>query len=168
MILAFILLLLLIGLGGLWGLAIYESAHAEALQAQALLTANQTTQVSVVGQTALSLVVVVLALALLGGVVFGLLFFKRWQSQQTARPGQWVSGPNAHWQRKDQIPSSPQAALGTSPQELLMLQQQFQAQVFALWMMREMSGKRPSDVISLPAPSNQLPDDDDDEIPWWG
>lgn len=167
MTLAFILTLLFLGLAALWGLAIYESAHAEALQAQALLTANQTTQVSVIGQTILALLVVGLVLVILGGIVVGLVLFRRLQAQQAAgSTGQWVSGPNARWQRKGQLP---QPGLGSvSPQEMLLLQQQIQAQVFALWMMREMNGKKPSEVISLPPAQNQLAEPDDEDIPWWG
>jgi hypothetical protein len=147
MILLIIGSILLIGLGGMWGLASYEGAHAEALQAQALITANQTTQVSVVGQTVLSIVLAVVVLTILVGAVAILITYKRWQNQPT-QTGGWQSGPNARWQRSGQIPDQGHQSLEMSPQTLLFQQQMLQQQILATWMLRQMS--QPVEKDSMP------------------
>ena len=101
MILLVIAFILVIALGGMWGLASYEGAHAQALQAQALITANQTTQVSVIGQTILSVVLAVLVLLILFGVAVWLFLTRIRQNQHVPvgneNPGGhiWQPGPNA-------------------------------------------------------------------------
>jgi hypothetical protein len=147
MILLIIGSILLIGVGGMWGLASYEGAHAEALQAQALITANQTTQVSVVGQTVLSIVLAVVVLTILFGSIAILVIYKRWQNQQVQN-GSWQSGPNARWQRSGQIPDQGHQALEMSPQTLLFQQQMLQQQILATWMLRQMS--QPMEKDSMP------------------
>lgn len=158
--LAFVALLLLVALGFMWALASYEGAHAEALQAQALITANQTTQVSVIGQTILSLVLVLLVLVtLVALVVIGLLVFKRSQAQPT---NGWVSGPNAHWQKTGQLPGQANPAIGMSPQALYLQQQMMQQQLLTMLMMSQMG--KPPEVTALPAPQDQPLEN---ELPWW-
>ena len=99
MILIIIVVILVAGLGGMWALASFESAHAEALKAQALITANQTTQVSVIGQTVVSVVLAMVVLAILAAIVIGLWLNKLSQTRQ-AQTGQWLPGPNARWQSR--------------------------------------------------------------------
>ena len=147
MILFIIGFILVIGLGGMWGLASYEGAHAEALQAQALITANQTTQVSIVGQTVLSIVLAVVALTILVGAVAMLASYKRWQNQQVQN-GPWQSGPNARWQRSGQIPDQGHQTLGMSPQSLLFQQQMLQQQILTTWILHQMS--HPPEIDSMP------------------
>ena len=149
MILLIIGFILVIGLGGMWGLASYEGAHAQALQAQALITANQTTQVSVVGQTVLSIVLAVVALTILVGAVAMLASYKRWQNQPT-QTGGWQPGPNARWRlrRADQISGQDDQALGMSPQALLFQQQMLQQQILTTWMLHQMS--QPPEIDSMP------------------
>lgn len=158
--LAFVALLLLVALGFMWGLASYEGAHAEALQAQALITANQTTQVSVIGQTILSLVLVLLVLIILALVVIGLVMFKRSQTQAASG---WVSGPNARWQKTGQLPGQANPALGMSPQALYLQQQMMQQQLLTMLLLGQMGGK-PPEVTALPAPQDQQLEN---ELPWW-
>jgi hypothetical protein len=159
MILAIIAFVLLIALGGMWALASYEGARAQALQAQALITANQTAQISVIGQTILSLVLVALILTILGGVLVGLLMFKRWQTQA----GQiWVSGPNARWQKSGQLPNQRNPAVEMSPQAQLLQQQMMQQQILTMWLMHQMG--KPSEIVSLPEP--QHPEIGND-LSWW-
>lgn len=149
MILFIIGFILVIGLGGMWGLASYEGAHAEALQAQALITANQATQVSVVGQTVLSIVLAVVVLTILVGAIAMLASYKRWQNQPT-QTGSWQSGPNARWQlrRPGQIPDQSHQALAMSPQTLLFQQQMLQQQILTTWMLHQMS--QPPEIDSMP------------------
>ena len=147
MILLIIGFILVIGLGGMWGLASYEGAHAEALHAQALITANQTTQVSVVGQTVLSIVLAVVVLTILVGAIAMLASYKRWKNQQT-QTGGWQSGPNAQWQRAGQISGQGHQPLGMSPQSLLFQQQMLQQQILTTWMLHQIS--QPPEIDSMP------------------
>jgi cell division protein FtsN len=167
MILALIVLILLVALGGMWGLASYESAHAEALQAQALLTANQTVQVSVVGQTVVSLALAALVVTLLVGVLVGLVFYQR-SKNQSAATGKWQSGPNARWQKTGPLAAGTQPPFELAPQAALLQQQMLQQQLLTLWLMRQLG--QPSEraaqpeVLALPEPvSLELQSD----LPWW-
>jgi len=140
--------ILLIALGGMWGLASYEGAHAQALQAQALITANQTTQVSVIGQTVLSVVLAGLVLLILFGVAVWLFQTRIKQNQHVQVRQGWQSGPNARWQKSGQFAGSTDPALEMSPQALLVQQQMMQQQILTLWMMRQMG--QPSEMAALP------------------
>jgi hypothetical protein len=162
MIPALIVFILLIALGSMWGLASYEGAHAQALQAQALITANQTTQVSVIGQTVLGVVLAVLVLTILVLILVGLFLLKR-RPSQPVQGGQWQSGPNARWQRNAQIPGQGNPALEMSPQALLMQQQMMQQQILTLWLLRQMGGN-PPEMAALPEPQTL---DVQSEPPWW-
>ena len=168
MILLAIAFILVIALGGMWGLASYEGAHAQALQAQALITANQTTQVSVIGQTVLSVVLAVLVLLILLGVAVWLFLTKIRQSQQVQVGQEWQPGPNARWQKSGQFTGSTGPSLEMNPQTLLMQQQMMQQQILTLWMMRQM-GQPPEmavlpDMTALPEPQTL---DTQSGPPWW-
>ncbi len=159
----FIVILLLTALGGMWALAGYESAHARALEAQALVTANQTTQISVVGQTILGLILGAILALLIGGVIGGLLLFKRWQQLASSQPSHWTPGPNARWQKTGQIDKSALPEMEPSPQALLLQQQMMQQQLLTLWLMKQMNV--PAEPASMPTP--QLPEPENPPLPWW-
>ena len=162
MIIVTVIVILLIALGGMWALASYESAHAQAMQAQALITANQTAQISVIGQTILSLALVVLVLAILVGIVLALMMFKRSQTQAAQNGHTWAAGPNARWQKSGQRPEQPNLALETSRQALFLQQQMMQQQLVMMWLMSQVN-KSP-EVISLPEPQHLEVGND---LPWW-
>ena len=168
MILLVIAFILLIALGGMWGLASYEDAHAQALQAQALITANQTTQVSVIGQTVLSVVLAVLVLLILFGVAVWLFLTRIRQNQHVQIEQGWLPGPNARWKRSGQFTGSTGPAPEMSPQALLVQQQMMQQQILTLWMMRQMG--QPSEMAALPDVT-ALPEPQTLDIqsgpPWW-
>jgi len=172
MILALIAFILVVALGGMWAMASYEGAHAQALQAQALITANQTTQVSVVGQTILSIVLAVLVLVILGGIFIGLFLLKRRQNQQIQvgrypNGPRWQTGPNARWQQSGQFTGSSGPMLEMSPQDLLMQQQMMQQQIMTMWMMRQMGQPTEVAAMQVAAPIEPQTYEIQSGTPWW-
>jgi hypothetical protein len=91
----------LCGLAGV-ALAQYQRYRAEALTAQALLTANETAQTATraasLSSVLLLVVLILLLLLLLAGVLALFVgYVRRQRRQQRSAQRSWLSGPNARW-----------------------------------------------------------------------
>jgi hypothetical protein len=85
-------------------LAQYQQYRAEALTAQALLTANETAQTatraaSLSSVLLLVVLILVLLLLLVGGLFLFVGYVRRQRRQQRSTERSWLPGPNARWGR---------------------------------------------------------------------
>jgi hypothetical protein len=85
-------------------LAQYQRYRAEALTAQALLTANETAQTatraaSLSSVLLLVILILVLLLLLLGGLALFVGYVRRQRQPQRSTERSWLPGPNARWGR---------------------------------------------------------------------